>query len=46
MAMPVALAIAFPFAMVIAVDAIRRNADVAPHVERAAAVKLACSRRC
>jgi hypothetical protein len=41
MALPMALAIAFPFAMVIAVDAIRRAADVSPHVERAAAVKLA-----
>src|SRR5215204_14410 len=39
-ALPAALAIAFPVAMVIAVDAIRRTTDVPPHVERAAAVKL------
>ena len=40
MAMPVAFTMAFPFAMVMAVDAIRRNAAVPPHVERAAAMKL------
>lgn len=39
MFMPTAVGIAFPFAMVIAVDAIRRN-DAPPHVERAAALKL------
>jgi hypothetical protein len=39
-ALPAALAIAFPFAMVIAVDAIRQVTGVPPHVERAAAVKL------
>ncbi len=39
-ALPAALAIAFPVAMVIAVDAIRRTTDVPPNVERAAAVKL------
>ena len=39
-ALPAALAIAFPVAMVIAVDAIRRASGVPPHVERAAAVKL------
>ena len=41
MAVPAALTMAFPFAMVIAVDAIRRDADVPRHAERAAAVKLA-----
>jgi len=40
MALPAALTMAFPFAMVIAVDAIRRDAAVPPHVERAAALKL------
>lgn len=40
MALPAALTIAFPFAMVIAVDAIRRDPAVPPHVERAAALKL------
>ena len=40
MAIPAALTIAFPFAMVVAVDAIRRDAGVAPQVERAAALKL------
>jgi hypothetical protein len=39
MVIPAAVSIAFPFAMVIAVDAIRRNV-AAPHVERAAALKL------
>jgi hypothetical protein len=39
MAMPAAVTMAFPFAMIVAVDAIRRS-DVAPHVERAAALKL------
>ena len=39
MALPAALTMAFPFAMVIAVDAIRRDAAL-PHVERAAALKL------
>jgi hypothetical protein len=39
MVMPAALAITFPFAMIIAVDAIRRH-DAASHVERAAALKL------
>jgi hypothetical protein len=36
---PAAVGITFPFAMVIAVDAIRRN-DAASHIERAAAMKL------
>ena len=40
MALPAALIIAFPFAMVIAVDAIRRDTTVPAHVERAAALKL------
>jgi hypothetical protein len=40
MAIPAAVTIAFPFAMVMAVDAIRRDAGVAPQVERAAALKL------
>lgn len=40
MALPAALLMTFPFAMVIAVDALRREADVPPHVERAAGVKL------
>ena len=40
MALPAALTMAFPFAMVMAVDAIRRDAAVPPHVERAAALKL------
>ena len=40
MALPTALTIAFPFAMVIAVDAIRRDTAVPQHVERAAALKL------
>ena len=39
-ALPVATMMAFPFAMVVAVDAIRRN-NAAGNVERAAAVKLA-----
>ena len=43
MALPAALMIAFPFAMVMGVDAIRRAADAPPHVERAAAVKLGLS---
>ena len=38
--MPAALAITFPFAMIIAVDAIVRHADVPSHVARAAALKL------
>jgi len=40
-AIPTGLLMAFPFAMIIAVDAIRKHQDVPPHVERAAAVKLA-----
>ena len=40
MVMPAALSITFPFAMIIAVDAIRRHADVPSHVARAAALKL------
>jgi hypothetical protein len=40
MVIPAAVSISFPFAMVIAVDAIRRN-DAPAHVERAAALKLA-----
>jgi hypothetical protein len=46
MALPAGIAIAFPFAMVIAVDAIRRHADVAPHVARAAALKLGVVAMC
>ena len=40
-AFPATVLMAFPFAMIIAVDAIRKHHDVAPHVERAAALKLA-----
>ena len=40
LALPVGIVMAFPFAMVIAVDAIRRG-QAPLHVERAAAVKLA-----
>ena len=39
-AMPAALAIAFPFSMISAVDPIRHGAHIPPHVERAAALKL------
>ena len=39
-AVPVATSMAFPFAMVVAVDAIRRS-NVAPNIERAALVQLA-----
>lgn len=38
---PQAMVLAFPFAMIAAVDAIRNSADVAPHVSRATVVKLA-----
>ncbi len=40
MALPAAVTMAFPFAMVIAVDAIRGHGDVPAHVERAAVLKL------
>lgn len=40
MAMPAALSITFPFAMIIAVDAIRRHADLPSHLARAAALNL------
>lgn len=38
--LPQALTLAFPFAMVAAVDAIRRHETLPPHVERAAVIKL------
>jgi hypothetical protein len=41
LALPVGLTMAFPFAMTIAVDAIRRGRDLPSQVERAAALKLA-----
>jgi hypothetical protein len=41
LALPSALAVAFPFAMVIAVDAIRTAASTPSRIERAAALKLA-----
>lgn len=40
-AIPTGLLMAFPFAMIIAVDAIRKDAGVPPHIARAAALKLA-----
>lgn len=39
-AIPEGLMMAFPFAMIIAVDAIRKDAGVPPHITRAAALKL------
>jgi hypothetical protein len=43
---PTAMMIVFPFAMIIAVDAIRHNGDLPPHVERAAALKLGVYAMC
>ena len=40
---PQALTIVFPFAMVLAVDAIRRHEPLPPHVERATVMKLGLS---
>jgi hypothetical protein len=38
---PSGVVLAFPFSMLLAVDVIRREPDIAPHVARATAVKLA-----
>jgi hypothetical protein len=43
---PTAMMIVFPFAMIIAVDAIGRRGDVPPHVERAAVLKLGLYAMC